>query len=175
MLLLVLLSVAPCAFGQGVVPVAGAPASGASPRGQAPAAAVRPAAQRTREPAPSGVGAARRPAAPVAAPDQGAGASSEPPAAGPAGRTPAVSARAQREAEHPYYWIRRNGELAYQRYAARVAQARAEGLPPPPTRAATGRPALPATAFDPERLPPTAAGAGTAGTVVSTQPGATAR
>lgn len=188
MLFPALLLPAPHSFAEGMALAAtAARASGAAaalpgPAGDARRASPQPPGSHTpRAGAAQGAAAAPgtgRTAAPVAAPGahrQGADPASTRSGAGaPPAPLPAASAseRAQREAEHPYFWIRRNGELAYQRYAARLAQARAEGLPPPPTRAATGRPALPATAFDPEKLPPTSAGPAAVGSVISTQPGA---
>lgn len=174
-------------FAEGMAPAAtAARASGAAAALPGPAADARqssprppgshtphPGAARVAATAP-GTGRAAAPAAAPGARSPGADAAAARSGAGAPAPLPAASAseRAQREAEHPYFWIRRNGELAYQRYAARLAQARAEGLPPPPTRAATGRPALPATAFDPEKLPPTSAGPAAVGSVISTQPGA---
>jgi hypothetical protein len=158
-------------------PAPAANAAAHTPAGVTTPGSARPAGQRQHAPAPAP--AARAPKGPeagtpgmnrVATPATG----SAPPTAGadaPAAVRPAaVSERMRREAEHPYFWIRRNGDLAYQRYAARVAQARAEGLPPPPTRAASGRLPLPATAFDPEALPPTGAGPAAPGTVPGAQP-----
>eukprot|EP01036_Dinobryon_divergens_P000602 gene602-778_t len=127
----VLLLMASQAFGQMRSALPPAPASSAAaPEVQAPGESRSKPMQRTSLRGAQAGQAAQASVAPPTAPSSAPRAAVAGSAPGAAG---SVSERARREAEHPYFWIRRNGELAYQRYAARVAQARAEGLPPPPT------------------------------------------